>query len=122
MNEENEPTLSKTVVEYEVKVLKLITGEEVVSKIRDLEDKYELIEAIQFRWGFEYDVDLGRNVERIQPSPFPTNANLGRYELDKKFVIIISSPRPEALEVYHGFVSSILNYNTGQPPLPNPEA
>ena len=39
MNEENEPTLSKAVVEYEVKVLKLITGEEVVSKIRDLEDK-----------------------------------------------------------------------------------
>jgi len=122
MNEVNDAALSKAVFEHEIKVLKLTTGDEVVSKIRDLGDKYELIEAIQFRWGFEYDVDLGRNVERIQPSPFPTNANLGRYELDKKFVIIISSPRPEALEVYHGFVSSILNYNTGQPPLPNPEA
>jgi|TARA_B110000263_G_scaffold247010_1_gene259042 hypothetical protein len=115
MNEENEPTLSKAVVEYEVKVLKLITGEEVVSKIRDLEDKYELIEAIQFRWGFEYDADVGRNVERLQPTPFPTNANLGRYEIDKKFVMVVASPRSDALGVYHSFASSILNYNAGQP-------
>ena len=117
MNEVNDAALSKAVFDHELKVLKLTTGEEVISKIRDLGDKYELIEAVQFRWSMEWDVDLDRNVERLSPYAFPTNANLGRYEIDKKFVIIISSPRPEALGVYHSFVATILNYNTGQPNL-----
>ena len=77
MNETHDAALSKAVFEHEIKVIKLTTGEELVSKVRDLDDKYELIEAIQFRWGFEYDADMGRNVERLQPTPFPTNANLG---------------------------------------------
>jgi hypothetical protein len=114
MNEVNDAALSKAVFDHELKVLKLTTGEEVVSKIRDLGDKYELIESVQFRWSMEWDVDLSRNVERLSPNTFPTNANLGRYEIDKKFVMIVSSPRPEALGVYHSFVSAILNYNTGQ--------
>ena len=122
MNEVNDAALSKAVFDHELKVLKLTTGEEVISKIRDLGDKYELIEAVQFRWSLEWDVDLGRNVERLSPNAFPTNANLGRYEIDKKFVMIVSSPRAEALDVYHSFVSAILNYNTSQPSLPNPEA
>ena len=111
MNEVNDAALSKAVFDHEVKVLKISTGEEVVSKIRDSGDKYELIDAVQFRWAMEWDVDLGRNVERLAPNAFPTNANLGRYEIDKKFVIIVSSPRSEALGVYHSFVSAILNYN-----------
>ena len=90
-----------------------------ISKVRDLDDKYELIEAIQFRWGFEFDADMARNVERLQPTPFPTNANLGRYEIDKKFVMVMASPRTDALGVYHTFVASLLNYNSAQP---NPEA
>ena len=114
MNEVNDAALSKAVFDHELKVLKLTTGEEVVSKIRDLGDKYELIESVQFRWSMEWDVDLSRNVERLSPNTFPTNANLGRYEIDKKFVMIVSSPRPKALGVYHSFVSAILNYNTGQ--------
>ena len=28
---------------------------------------------------------------------------------------IIAPPRPEALSVYHGFVASVLNYNSNQP-------
>ena len=83
MNEVNDAALSKAVFDHEVKVLKLTTGEEVVSKIRDLGEKYELIEAVQFRWSMEWDVDLDRNVERLSPYAFPTNANLGRYKLIK---------------------------------------
>jgi hypothetical protein len=105
--------------EHAVKVLKLTTGEEVIAKVNEQDDIYELIEAIQFRWGFEYDADVGRNVERLQPTPFPTNANLGRYEIDKEYVMVIASPRPEALGVYHSFVASLLNYNTS---LPNPNS
>ena len=52
MNEVSDAALSKAVFEHEIKVIKLTTGEELVSKVRDLDDKYELIEAIQFRWGF----------------------------------------------------------------------
>jgi hypothetical protein len=119
---DHDAALSKAVFDHEIKVLKITTGEEVISKIRDLGDKYELIDAVQFRWAVEWDVDLNHNVERLSPNAFPTNANLGRYEIDKKFVILVSSPRSEALGVYHSFVSAILNYNTSQPPLPNPEA
>ena len=119
MNEVSDAALSKAVFEHEIKVIKLTTGEELVSKVRDLDDKYELIEAIQFRWGFEFVADMARNVERLQPTPFPTNANLGRYEIDKKFVMVMASPRTDALGVYHTFVASLLNYNSAQP---NPEA
>ena len=70
MNEVNDAALSKAVFKHELKVLKLTTGEEVVSKIRDLGDKYELIEAVQFRWSLEWDVDLDRNVERLSPNAF----------------------------------------------------
>jgi hypothetical protein len=40
---------------------------------------------------------------------------LGRYEIDKEHVMVIAPPRPEALSVYHGFVASVLNYNSNQP-------
>jgi hypothetical protein len=50
MNEVNDAALSKAVFDHELKVLKLTTGEEVVSKIRDLGDKYELIESVKFRY------------------------------------------------------------------------
>ena len=113
MSELQDAALSKEVFEHEVKVFKLTTGEEIISKIRDLEDKYELIEPVQFRWVFEFDPDLGHNAERLQPTSFPTNANLGRYEIDKKFIMVIGSPRPDAIGVYHSFVASILNYMGG---------
>ncbi len=113
MSELKDAALSKEVFEHEVKVLKLTTGEEIISKVRTLGIKYELIEPVQFRWGFEYDSDSGHNVERLQPTSFPTNANLGRYEIEKKFVMVIGSPRPDAIGVYHSFVASVLNYVGG---------
>jgi len=93
----------------EIKILKLSTGEEVIAKIN------EMIEAVSFRWGIEYDADLGRNVERLQPGSYPINSALGRYEIKKDHVLVTAPPRPEALAVYHGFVASVLNYNSGQP-------
>tara|TARA_A100001201_G_scaffold134457_1_gene122128 strand:+ start:1397 stop:1720 length:324 start_codon:yes stop_codon:yes gene_type:complete len=98
-----------------VHLLKLTTGEEVMCKLVEKEDSYEIIEAVSFRWGLEYDKDLGRNVERLQPSSFPVNASLGRYEIKKENVMLSAPPRPEALTVYHGFVASVLNYSSNQP-------
>ena len=99
----------------EIKILKLSTGEEVIAKINELEDTYEMIEAVSFRWGIEYDADLGRNVERLQPGSYPVNSALVRYEIKKDHVMLTAPPRPEALAVYHGFVASVLNYTSNQP-------
>ena len=99
----------------EIKILKLVTGEEVIAKITELQHTYEMIEAVSFRWGIEYDTDLGRNVERLQPGSYPVNSALGRYEINKDHVMLIAPPRTEALAVYHGFVASVLNYVASQP-------
>jgi hypothetical protein len=99
----------KMKMDEEIKVLKLITGEEVIAKINEQDDIYEMIEPVSFRWGIEYDSELARNVERLQPGAFPVNSMLGRYEIDKEHVMVI------ALSVYHGFVASVLNYNSNQP-------
>lgn len=98
-----------------VQLLKLTTGEEVMCKLEEKEDTYEMVDAVSFRWGLEWDENLGRNVEKLQPSTFPVNASLGRYEIKKENVIVICPPRPEAVTVYYGFVSSVLNYSTNQP-------
>jgi hypothetical protein len=105
----------KMKMDEEIKVLKLITGEEVIAKVNEQDDIYEMIEPVSFRWGIEYDSELARNVERLQPGAFSVNAHLGRYEIDKEHVMVIAPPRPEALSVYHGFVASVLNYNSNQP-------
>lgn len=98
-----------------VHLLKLTTGEEVMCKLVEKEDTFEMIDAVSFRWGLEWDENLERNVERLQPSSFPVNASLGRYEIRKKNVMVICPPRSEAITVYHGFVASVLNYTTNQP-------
>ena len=48
-----------------VHLLKLTTGEEVMCKLVEKEDTYEMIDAVSFRWGLEYDENLARNVERF---------------------------------------------------------
>lgn len=98
-----------------VHLLKLTTGEEVMCKLVEKEDTYEMIDAVSFRWGLEYDENLARNVERLQPSSFPVNASLGRYDIKKENVMLTAPPRQEAITVYHGFVASVLNYTTNQP-------
>ena len=98
-----------------VHLLKLTTGEEVMCKLVEKKDTYEMIDAVSFRWGLEYDENLARNVERLQPSSFPVNASLGRYDIKKENVMLTAPPRQEAITVYHGFVASVLNYTTNQP-------
>ena len=101
--------------DQKVHLLKLTTGEEVMCKLVEKEDTYEMIDAVSFRWGLEYDENLARNVERLQPSSFPVNASLGRYDIKKENVMLTAPPRQEAITVYHGFVASVLNYTTNQP-------
>ena len=38
-----------------VHLLKLTTGEEVMCKLVEKEDTFEMIDAVSFRWGLEWD-------------------------------------------------------------------
>ncbi len=75
----------------EIKVLKLITGEEVISQIEEKNDKYVLKSPQKFMLTQE-------GIASMPMMPFSTSET---YEIDKKHIIYVCEPELDIRKVYN---------------------
>ena len=111
MSEELSETGNFLKNEENIKVFKMVSGEEVIARLSDEDaDTYELTEPVLFTL-----VDTGdpKTPQQVRPWCWPMNSYLGRYRIDKADITLATQARSEAINIYHQFVIGELNYVSG---------